>query len=247
MTEQKISIVTAVYNGAEYIERCITSVLSQNHAGIEHIIVDGGSTDSTVTILQKYRERIQYICEPDRGIYDALNKGVRLANGDWILVLGSDDYLASSNSIRELFDRCPGDLSDISVITGYVIYSDGRLFRSDNLRHMKWRNRVHHQGALYRRNVLIDRSFDVSLKVYADYDLNLNLWLNNAVFHHTDCALSIVGIQGLSDRPVWRNYCEEMLVRAKHLHGPILWTGHVFAIARYLYKYLRQFFVCSKR
>ena len=93
----RISIVTVVYNGASTLEQTILSVLGQTYPHIEYIIIDGGSKDGTVDIIKKYQDRIAYwVSEPDEGIYDAMNKGIRHASGDWIYFLGCLLYTSPS-------------------------------------------------------------------------------------------------------------------------------------------------------
>jgi glycosyltransferase involved in cell wall biosynthesis len=88
-----VTIITVVLNGASHLEQAITSVLDQSYDNIEYCIIDGGSTDRTVDIIKKYEERIAYwISEPDQGIYDAMNKGIKLAQGDLIGILNADDF-----------------------------------------------------------------------------------------------------------------------------------------------------------
>ncbi len=101
----KVSIITAVFNGERYIESCIQSVLNQNYSNIEHIIIDGASKDNTVSILKKYDAQLaRWISEPDKGIYDAINKGIQLASGDVIGILNSDDFFAHPNVIHCIVD-----------------------------------------------------------------------------------------------------------------------------------------------
>ena len=90
----KISIITVCYNSEKYLEETIQSVLRQNYQNVEYIIIDGGSTDNTVSIIDKYRQYITYfVSEPDNGISDAFNKGIRVATGDVIGIINSDDLL----------------------------------------------------------------------------------------------------------------------------------------------------------
>jgi glycosyltransferase involved in cell wall biosynthesis len=99
----KISIITVCYNSATTLEDAIKSVLAQHYLDIEHIVIDGGSTDGTASILKKYSGRIaKVVSEPDDGIYDAMNKGISLATGDAIGVLNSDDFYASNDVIENL-------------------------------------------------------------------------------------------------------------------------------------------------
>ncbi|OZI07540.1 glycosyltransferase [Siphonobacter sp. BAB-5385] len=97
-----VTIITVVYNGDKYIESTIKSVLEQTYEKIEYIVIDGGSTDMTIDIVNKYVNRIDYFTsEPDRSMYDAINKGLKIAKGDFILILNSDDYLFKRESISE--------------------------------------------------------------------------------------------------------------------------------------------------
>ncbi|WP_257254805.1 MULTISPECIES: glycosyltransferase family 2 protein [unclassified Endozoicomonas] len=119
----KISIITVCFNSAITIEDTIRSVISQNYRDIEYIIVDGGSTDQTLSIIDKYKENIcQLISEPDEGLYDAMNKGIKLATGDVIGILNSDDVFQDDDVIFNVIagisnadiDACYGDLVYVS-------------------------------------------------------------------------------------------------------------------------------------
>ena len=99
----KISIITTVYNNCSTIEDTIKSVLAQDYPNIEHVIVDGGSTDNTSAVIEKYRDQIgQYVSEPDKGPYDGMNKGVRMATGDVVGILNSDDFFTAPNVVSQL-------------------------------------------------------------------------------------------------------------------------------------------------
>lgn len=99
----KISIITATYNSATHVASCIESVYSQTYSNIEHIIVDGASKDNTVEIVKAIPNRVtKLISEPDKGIYDAMNKGIRLATGDIVGILNSDDFYASNTIIETI-------------------------------------------------------------------------------------------------------------------------------------------------
>lgn len=99
----KISVITACHNSAATLERALVSVGKQNHASIEHIVIDGGSTDGTAAILSRHRSNLsQVVSEPDRGIYDAMNKGLEHASGDIICFLNADDYYAAGNVLSEV-------------------------------------------------------------------------------------------------------------------------------------------------
>ena len=96
----KVSIITGTYNSERYVKDCITSVYNQDYPEIEHIIIDGASTDNTVSVIENTPNRVtQIVSEPDKGIYDAMNKGIRLASGDIVGILNSDDFYDSDTII----------------------------------------------------------------------------------------------------------------------------------------------------
>jgi len=140
MQNLKISLVTVAYNAQNTIERCITSVLGQKFNNIQHIIIDGASTDDTVQIINKYRDNISvFISEPDNGIYDAMNKGIALADGDIIGTLNADDFLADDDIlayIAEAFSQ-----QDI-----HILYGDLDFIDPDEKVVRKWRSARYKNG-----------------------------------------------------------------------------------------------------
>jgi len=119
----KISIITVTYNSEKYLQDCIDSVRKQNYKNIEHIIIDGKSTDGTLTIIRKNSKYISsWISETDRGMYDAINKGIKMATGDVIGVLNSDDMLASADVIRTIADCFEQEHTD--SVYGDLVYVD---------------------------------------------------------------------------------------------------------------------------
>lgn len=119
---EKVSVITVVYNGIDYIESTILSVLNQDYINLEYIIIDGGSTDGTLDIIKKYEDRIFYwLSEPDHGIYDAMNKGVAVATGIWIHFRNCGDYFYSDNVISAIFTQIiPNDVT--------IIYGNCRMW-----------------------------------------------------------------------------------------------------------------------
>lgn len=128
----KVSIITATYNSAKYLIDCIDSVRSQDYHDIEHIIIDGRSTDDTLSIIRRNESHIStWISEPDRGMYDAINKGIALATGDIIGILNSDDMFASADVISQIV-KCFKETGTDSVY-GDLVYvhpeDTGKIFR----------------------------------------------------------------------------------------------------------------------
>ena len=186
----KISIITSVYNNQETIAEAIVSVLSQTYPNIEYIIVDGGSSDNTVDIIKSYQDRLStFISEPDKGIYDGLNKGINLATGDVIGFLHSDDLYENNTVIEKVaqafiknnIDSVYGDLT-------YVNKSDPskiiRFWRSGDFTHKKlgygWM--PPHPTFFVRRFIYQNYGlFDTNFKIAADYDLMLRFLGKNKI------------------------------------------------------------------
>jgi len=122
-----ISVIVAVYNRAEVIQRCIESVASQTYSHVELIVVDGGSTDATVSILKSNSDSIDYWeSKLDRGIYHAFNKGVKHATGDWIFFLGSDDYFHDPS----ILSKAASYLSNVDTQQHRIVYGKVSLVSS---------------------------------------------------------------------------------------------------------------------
>lgn len=197
-----ISVITVSYNAVETIEKTILSVINQIYANVEYIIIDGGSTDGTVDVINKYSERIFYwISESDKGIYDAMNKGVAKANGDYLFFLGADDALYS----KFTFWKVSQYFKQKNIIYyGKVLLVPSRKIYGEkmNLRKICLKN-INHQAIFYPRKVFEKYNYNTLYKVYADYHLNL-LCFSDEIFSFTylDCIVSEFNEQGYSSNVV---------------------------------------------
>lgn len=118
----RVSVITVCFNAAANIEETIQSVLSQDYEDVEYIIVDGGSKDGTVAILERYKDKIKYISEKDEGIYDAMNKGVKMATGEIVGMIGADDFYPSNDVISAVVTAFKEQNTD--SVYGNKIYVD---------------------------------------------------------------------------------------------------------------------------
>jgi glycosyltransferase involved in cell wall biosynthesis len=175
----KISIITAVYNSRDTVTEALDSVLAQTHPDVEMIIVDGGSTDGTVELLERYRSRAAgFVSERDKGIYDALNKGIRMSSGDVVGFLHSDDLFASDDALA----RIAAAFEDSTVD---AVYGDLLYVRRDELGSVvrQWRAGACSAAALrrgwmpphptfYVRRSVYEKlgNFDTRYRIAADYD-----------------------------------------------------------------------------
>jgi glycosyltransferase involved in cell wall biosynthesis len=168
MTAKKalISIVTVTFNAEKYIDQCIASVKNQSYPNIEHIIIDGGSTDETIAKLEKSNVKF-WISEPDKGIYDAMNKSIKYTNGDWILFLGADDTLFAGFS-----ELCELLLDKNTIYYGQSLLNEKILGGEfDAYRLAKFN--ICHQCIFYPKAVFQKYQFNLAYKIRADHDLNI--------------------------------------------------------------------------
>lgn len=173
-----VTVITAVFNGAGTIENCIESVLGQDYPHIEHIIIDGGSTDGTIDVLRQYEGRIaRWISEPDSGVYDAWNKGVQLAHGEWVAFLSADDTFlpGAVRAYMELSVKNPDAefLSSVVRLEHHGGYT--RLFGESWqwLRFSKFMCTAH-PGSMHKKSLFTHYGlYDTSYKITADYELLL--------------------------------------------------------------------------
>lgn len=173
-----VSVITIVFNGQKYLEHTIQSVLSQSYDNVEYIVIDGGSTDSTVDIIRKYEYAIDYwVSEPDNGISDAFNKGVIASTGGWINFMNCGDSFASLNVIR-IFSENIDEKADlifgkgsVADTQGNVIITTGKVFDEKKFSR---RMTIPHQSAFHHKHYFQQYGiFDRNLKVAMVYDLLL--------------------------------------------------------------------------
>jgi glycosyltransferase len=187
----KISIITVVRNGREFIEQTIKSVLSQHYRHIEYIVVDGGSTDGTDGVIKLYSGRIsKWVSESDTGIADAFNKGLALSTGDYVLFLNSDDYLASPDVIGRMVQSiietgCPeliyGDCNLVDRLTGRHLYTASIDF---SLRAFKSGRTLPHPSLFTSRGYFDQHGkFDTQFRIAMDYEFLLRGALQSRVVH----------------------------------------------------------------
>lgn len=163
----KISIITATYNSASTIVSCVTSVNEQSHQDIEHIIIDGASKDNTIKIINSIPNRVlKIITEPDKGIYDAMNKGIKLATGDIVGLLNSDDLYTDNDVIKKIITLFETTSADCFYADLYYVNKDNT---DQIVRH--WRTREYISGAFKKGWHPAHPTFFVRREVYEKYGL----------------------------------------------------------------------------
>ncbi|MEG3438747.1 glycosyltransferase family 2 protein [Pannus brasiliensis CCIBt3594] len=204
-----ITIVTVVFNAEKSLERTIQSVLTQSYDNVEYIIIDGGSTDGTLDIIRRYEEKIDYwVSEPDRGLYDAMNKGIQLSSGEVIGLLNSDDVY-ENDSLQKVRDLsiAEGEVDRMLVIAGAkrsVDYTRGVQITvgldPDFLKTIDYNMPLHHPATFVERKVYETiGGFNTSYQISGDYDLIFRCYREPRVkFVHTDDVLTKMSKGGLS-------------------------------------------------
>ena len=213
-----VTVITIVYNNVSCIETTLKSVLSQSYKNIEYIVIDGASTDGTLNIIEKYADRIsKIVSEPDKGIYNAMNKGVRLATGEWILFINSGDSLYSNDAIETVARNIPDKAIDVLYGNVNMQYADKEVCQeSDNdLSSFRKYMPIFHPATLVKSSLLKAALFDESYKVAADYKFFYNLYLSGAVFHKINCCISNFEAEdGISNKNIILAMKENFKVRA---------------------------------
>lgn len=197
MRVPQVSVITVVLNGAATIAQTLESVREQSQVDVEHIIIDGVSIDGTIDILGGFQSNhLRWVSEPDQGIYEAMNKGIALARGEWLLFLGADDMLADSTVLADIF--VGRELATYDLICGNSLYDYGKRC----VPRLDWRarifNTIHHQAAFYRRQLFDDFRYRMDIPVVADYELNFRIYMQHRGVLYLDRNIAICGSQGVS-------------------------------------------------
>jgi len=201
--QPSLSIVTVVFNGVNVIEKTIQSVINQSYSNIEYIIIDGGSTDGTVSIIEKYTDQINYwVSEKDDGIYDAMNKGVGQVHGHWINFMNAGDYFFSKNILEEMFEN--GDFHDVDVDVVYgntqVRYPKRKkIAKAGNICNLDKGSQFCHQSVFIDSALQKKLKYNVFNRIGADFEFFYSAYMNDSKFKFSNRIISSVSSGGLSD------------------------------------------------
>lgn len=229
-----ITVVLVTYNAAETIETAILSVLNQTYKNIECLVIDGASTDNTVDIIKKYN--IRYISEPDKGIYDAMNKGWKQGRGEWVLYLGADDELVS-NGIEALVNVS----SNAEIVYGDTIlkFLSGNTKRRgiQDLSVIKYYLCSSHQSFMMKKSVIDSLGgFNLKYKIYGDFDLIQRAYINGYRFRQTKEVISIFFLGGISTNNIMAERERYILLKDNKLAKYPLLVCSYFALKKILLK-----------
>ncbi|MBQ4405981.1 MAG: glycosyltransferase [Bacteroidales bacterium] len=237
MQNKKITIVTVCYNAASEIEKTIQSVVNQTYPEIEYIIVDGQSTDGTMDIVSKYRDKIAIVVsEPDRGIYDAMNKGIKIATGEWINFMNAGDVFCDNNVLECIFSQEYGE--NISFI-----YSDNWYVNNGKKEYAKHDHKklsILHQSCIYKRSLHnIHGIYIVTPKIIVS-DLLFFASIPQEEFYKVDIPISCNTIGGVSSAKwcIEQALCVKVVYRKMSFGNMLL--HYISANLKRIFPFLRK-------
>lgn len=199
----KVSIITVCYNAVNYIEKSIESVINQTYHNIEYIIIDGGSSDGTQALIQRYKDKISYyISEPDKGISDAFNKGIKVANGDLIALLNADDYFNN-----DTVERVVNTYINSHYPTNTILHGDLKVIGDKRIKIEKPRSfkrfifelPMWHPTAFFTRDIYQRYFYNTDYKIAMDYELLSRFYADEGSFVYIPHIINNMNDGGISN------------------------------------------------
>ncbi len=243
----QLSIITPTLNAGRHIADCLRSLPADREGRWEHLVVDGNSSDDThaqvTSIANEGHRHIRFILDQGSGIYQAMNRGLREAQGRYVFFLGADDRICGEGlqSFLAAVPPCTSSPNSNVVFYGDVEYDNGVIVRS-RPEGLARKNTLHHQGCIYDRDRLLEMGgYDTRYRILADYDLNCRLSRSAVRFERLGGRIAICGARGISTKGRWVNYREEIEIRLRN-YGPIIGAIYApYSIGRFFYKKIRAF------
>jgi len=197
-----LSIITINYNNRDGLQRTIDSVVGQSFTDYEWIVIDGGSTDGSKDLIEQYSDRFTYwISEHDSGIYNAMNKGIEKANGDWMLFLNSGDWLYENDTLKKVFSKS----YDADILYGDVMYhwpdKRGKELerKPDRLSlYFFYKDTLCHQATFYRKKIFNSHKYNEDFRICSDWALYIQLMIEGFRFQHLPFCVSNFAQDGIS-------------------------------------------------
>lgn len=236
----KFSIITVTYNAGAVLEDTIQSVITQTYRNVEYIIVDGGSKDHTLNIINRYREHIHtLVSEPDKGLYDAMNKGIRLATGDYLCFLNAGDELHEDDTLQLMVHSITGtELPDVLYGETAIVDEEGHFLRMRRLsapENLNWKSfkdgmLVCHQAFFPRRELA--EPYDLRYRFSADFDWCIRIMKKSHTLHNTHLTLIDYLNEGMTTRNHRASLHERFRIMCRHY-------GYLSTLARHAWFALR--------
>lgn len=220
-----ITVITVVYNGAETLEQTIQSVINQTYDNIEYIIIDGASKDGTLDIIKNYEDKIDYWqSEPDKGIYDAMNKGIAVSNGDYIALLNSGDWYENDTVSIIAKNVLEHPLTDIFYGLMNVLSENKEPLWVYGYGHKVLNNfMIAHPTCFVRKELYLKNKYNIQYKSAADYDLFLTFYQQGYSFVFIEKILANYLLGGMSDSFTGKKEC----ILVQYMHKTISFTSFI--------------------
>ena len=242
----KFSIITLTYNAGKVLEDTIQSVVFQTYRNVEYIIVDGGSTDNTLDVVHKYQERIsKVISEPDKGLYDAMNKGIRMATGDYLCFLNAGDELHENETLQKIVFTLKGkELPDVIYGETAIVDEEGHFLHMRRLstpEHLHWKSfkegmLVCHQAFFARRELALANPYDLRYRFSADFDWCIRIMKQSKNLHNTHLTLIDYLNEGMTTQNHKASLKERFRIMTKHYGWISTILHHGWFVIRLFYK-----------
>ncbi len=240
----KFSVITVCYNAEATLEDTIQSVISQTYHHVEYIIVDGASKDRTMDIVNRYRDRIAVVVsEPDKGLYDAMNKGIRLATGDYLCFLNAGDSFHEDDTLQQMVHSIHTlQLPDVLYGETELVDHEGHFLRMRRLQapeHLTWKSfrqgmLVCHQAFFARRDLVMP--YDLRYRFSADFDWCIKIMKKSKVLHNTHLTLIDYLAEGMTTRNHQASLKERFRIMARHYGWVSTVAHHAWFALRLLLK-----------
>jgi glycosyltransferase involved in cell wall biosynthesis len=229
-----ITIVTVVYNGAKHLDKTIRSVLNQTYENVEYIIMDGGSTDGTVDIIKKYEGQLSYWnSSPDKGIYDAMNKAIDIATGEWINFMNCGDQFASPEVLKLFAKSYDADILYGDAIIQYANFET--TFKKYPLNTMWKHSPFCHQACFIRTSLMKEYKYNLNYKIGADHDIFYRAYIEGKRFQEipeTICYFD--GTEGTTKKRIITAIRDKRDIALKYQFSISKWFYYQFFLA-YIY------------
>lgn len=220
----KFSVITVTYNAAGVLEDTIQSVISQTYHHVEYIIVDGASTDGTMAIVDRYRSRIHtVVSEPDKGLYDAMNKGMALATGDYLCFLNAGDCFHEDDTLQQMVHTLHGtELPDVMYGNTAIVDAEGHFLRMRRLSppdQLNWKSfrqgmLVCHQAFFAKRSLAVP--YNLTYRYSSDFDWCIRVMKKAQSFHYTRLTVIDYLEEGLTTRHHRASLKERFRIMSRH-------------------------------
>ena len=230
----KVTVVTVVMNDPQGLKQTMLSIGEQTYANLEYIVIDGGSGAETLDVIHENLDKIDsWLSEPDKGIYDAMNKGIDLATGEWINFMNAGDCFAAPDVVATVFAQSFGDADFIYGHTHFLSGDFTGVVKAWDF-DILWKTMIFtHQSSFTRAALLKKRKFNANFKICGDYDVIYNAYVSGSKFHNSDTVISILSF-GVSEVNRAKMAVEKWQVVRRHRNDlPFHWFYLKLVIKRY--------------